>query len=94
MNIKIYKNKNGNLLATTGCVYLFQFAHRVVDGVTNEDGAWYFWLNGDFDPTIIKGKEFPMEYFENSCRAKGFIYLKMDTIPQDVEIVEGYGYLS
>lgn len=50
-----------------GWCVLFHFAYR------KELGGWAFWLRGDRNPERFPGKDFPINYFLDACRAKDFI---------------------
>lgn len=82
INIKI--TGNGTLEAMCGCLYLFTFEYR-----DWYDKKWYFWPNSDFNPTILDGPEFPVEYFNNLCKAKYFCLTGTDVWPEEVKIIAG-----
>ena len=69
MDIKITKDNYGRLFAVEGVVAMFQFGYQA------DRDEWLFWMpgRGAYDPTIIKGKDFPLEYFTNACRAVHFL---------------------
>lgn len=69
MDIKITKDNYGHLYAVDGIVAMFQFVYKA------DRDEWFFWLPGRnaYDPTIIKGKEFPLDYFTNACRCIHFL---------------------
>ena len=81
ITIKADKYGNGNLFAF-GPYELFQFDWR------KETGSWLFWLRGNLDPDSFLGKEFPMKYFEDACRAKFFIK-NGGPMPDGINIIEG-----
>ena len=94
MEIEIIKNRYDQLFATDAesNYLLFQFEFR-----KKGMGAWYFWLRGDNDPDVFEGKQFPLRYFKNACRAKNFIITcgtNPCVIDEDVEIVKGENYLK
>ena len=68
MEIKITKDCYGHMAAVEDADILFEFEFR------HDADSWYFWLPGRlFDPCVIKGKKFPLEYFSNACRACHFL---------------------
>lgn len=95
MKIEIVKNKYGSCFAIEqeSKYVLFQFEWR-----TKSFGgpAWYFWLRKDiYSPYVfnVKKNKFPMEFFENACKAKGFI-LCGKFMDENVEIVKGIEYIK
>ena len=93
MEIEIVKNRYDSLFAVdTKTNYgLFQFEYR------NKDlggPAWYFWLRGNYDPDIFNGKrkEFPMEFFNNACKAK--LFLLTGKWDDEVIIVKGEKHIT
>ena len=89
VNIKI-ENTSGScsLTAHAGAILLFYFEYR------DWENKWYFWPNTDFNPTVFDKPEFPMEYFENLCKAKYFICMHIDEYPEEVNVVAGKKYLK
>ena len=89
INIKI-EDQLGccSLSAHAGCIFLFSFEYRAWEN------KWYFWPNTDFNPTVFDKPEFPMEYFENLCRAKYFCLTGTDVWPDSVKIIAGKKYLK
>ena len=94
MDIIITKDKYGSLFAhTQHTLYpLFQFEYRETEEMGGP--AWYFWLRGDYDADIFKGKrtEFPMNFFLDACRAKNFIQYG-GSLTEDAKIIKGAGFL-
>ena len=89
INIKIEKATGYcSCYARCGCYTLFQFEYR------NYEDKWYFWPNTDFHPTIFEGSEFPMEYFENLCKAKYFCETGTDEWPDTIKIIAGKKFLK
>ena len=89
MNIIIKsKDRAFSAYAENDFVPLFHFEYR------SEVPAWYFWLRGEANPTIIKGqrKDFPIEFFENACRAKYFIRFEKG-INDEVNIIKAPNYI-
>lgn len=79
--VTIQKNKYGSLFADAP-MRLFQFEYR------KDDRSWFFWLRGVYDPDIIPGRRFPMEFFRNACLAKFFI-LNGGPMYKDIAIDDG-----
>lgn len=84
--VTIQKNKYGSLFADAP-MRLFQFEYR------KDDRNWFFWLRGVYDPDIIPGRRFPMEFFQNACLAKFFI-LNGGPMYKKIEITEGANHLK
>ena len=83
MEIKITKDNYGHLYAVEGVVAMFQFGYQA------DRNEWLFWMPGRvYDPTIIKGKEFPLGYFTDACRAIHF--LREDDGLDDVVNITNY----
>lgn len=83
MEIRVKKNDNGNLCAcNNNGISLFDFAYRDLIG------GWCFWLKDNYNPTIKKGKEFPMKFFLDACRTMDFLIFQ-NFLDIDAEIVEG-----
>lgn len=70
-----------------GWCNLFHFAYR------KELGAWLFWLRGVRDPETFEGKEFPMDFFLDACRAKDFM-LFGGRLDPEVNILSGRYHLG
>lgn len=87
MHIKIEKDRYGSCFAIQEFTTLFQFEWR------KDDKSWYFWLRGQFDPEIIPGREFPMSFFLDACRAKSFIKCSTE-LDEDVVIVSGFNFIK
>lgn len=89
VNIKI-ENMSGScsLTAHAGAILLFYFEYR------DWENKWYFWPNTDFNPTVFDKPEFPMEYFENLCKAKYFCLTGTDDWPTYINIVAGKKFLK
>jgi len=88
INISIKTKGYNTLEATSGCLSLFYFEYR------DWEDKWYFWPNTDFNPTVFDKPEFPMEYFENLCRAKYFCLTGTDVWPDGIKIIAGKKYLK
>ena len=94
MKIKIIRDKWGSLFAMDGIYPLFQFEYR------KSENRWLFWLRGDYDPAIFIGRDFPVKFFVNACRAKHFIMFAdgcdngFVDMPGKVEITEGADYIT
>lgn len=83
INIKIKTKGYNTLEATSGCLSLFYFEYR------DWENKWYFWPNTNFNPTVFDKPEFPMEYFENLCKAKYFCLTGTDVWPDSIKIIAG-----
>jgi hypothetical protein len=80
-----------SLEARAGSVILFPFEYR------QSEDKWYFWADekmNPFVPTIFEGAEFPMEYFNNLCKARYFTLTGTDIWPSKVQIVAGKKFLK
>lgn len=94
MKIKIIRDKWGSLFVTDGIYPLFQFEYR------KSENRWLFWLNGDYDPAVFGGRDFPVKFFINACRAKYFIMFAdgcgngFVDMPEKVEVTEGMEYIE
>jgi hypothetical protein len=84
IKIGIEQNAHGNLFAAAGRTTLFRFRQ---DNVTGPQ--WRFYPEGEYQPVIFEGEEFPTEYFENLCKAKYFIEMHVDRYPESVQVVKG-----
>lgn len=73
---------------TAGCTTLFEFS-RSVWGT-----GWVFRTWGGRRLASFEGEEFPMEYFENLCRATYFVEFGIDEFPERVYIHSGKKYLN
>jgi hypothetical protein len=89
IRIGIEQNAYGNLFATAGRTTLFRFRQ---DNVTGPQ--WRFYPEGEYQPVIFAGEEFPKEYFENLCKAKYFIEMHVDRYPESVQVVKGKNLLK
>ena len=89
IRIGIEQNAHGNLFATAGRTTLFRFRQ---DNVTRPQ--WRFYPEGEHQPVIFTGEEFPEEYFVNLCKAKYFIEMHVDQYPESVEVVKGKKFLK
>lgn len=81
LEITVKANKYGDLFAFAP-FELFQFAYR------KESGRWLFWLKGELNPEVFPGKEFPMKFFLDACRAMFFLR-NGGPLPDTAEIVQG-----
>lgn len=58
-------------------------------------GGWLFWFRGELNPKIKEGKEFPMEYFKDLCRALALvIFGEPLSSSEAIKIVSGESYIS
>ena len=89
IRIGIEQNAYGSLFATAGRTTLFRFMQ---DNVTGPQ--WRFYPEGEYQPVIFYGEEFPEEYFENLCKAKYFIEMHVDRYPESVQVVKGKNLLK
>ena len=93
IRVKIEQNAHGNLFAIVGhpklYTTLFRFKQEDCTGP-----QWQFYPEGEYQPVIFEGKEFPKEYFENLCKAKYFICMHIDEYPEEVNVVAGKKYLK
>lgn len=87
IDIQIKTNGGGQLVACYGNYSLFAFEYR------KEKGCWYFWPRSPYIPAVIPGREFPMEFFRDACRAKHFIKAFPDAMADDIVITSGRSYI-
>lgn len=80
-----------SLEARAGNIVLFPFEYR------QSEDKWYFWADekaNPSSPTIFEGAEFPMEYFNNLCKARYFTLSGTDVWLDKVQIVSGKQLLN
>jgi len=89
INITVRKDRYGSKFAFAGDHELFQFEER-----THNGAQWYFWPAGNYNPTVFNGKEFPMNYFVDACKAKYMLDMKETSLPEKVNVVGGKSRLD
>ena len=93
IRIRIEQSAYGNLFATVGHTKFYTTLFRFrQDNVTGPQ--WRFYPEGEYQPVIFEGEEFPTEYFENLCKAKYFIEMHVDQYPESMEVVKGKKFLK
>lgn len=90
IDITITKDEYGQLRANKNGLCLLKFEWR------EEEGDWYFWLANNYCPTVFEGREFPMEFFTDACRAMAFVtrWYRGDRLPDGIQIVSGKKFLK
>ena len=94
LEISIKKGNDENLYAIANSnnivnMSLFSFDYR------EQCGGWLFWFRGELNPEIKEGKEFPMEYFKDLCRALALVIFSEPLSSSEViKIVSGESYIS
>ena len=90
IQISIYQDRYGLLVAKCGSEDLFVFSQR------KTEDRWLFWTRGHNLPHIFPGgrkKNFPYTFFVDSCRSKYFIK-NGGEMPEGIEIIRGGGYIG
>ena len=85
MDINIKKDNAGCLVAFGNHIALFKF--------TYDKNSWYFWIRGAFDPEVIKGRQFPMDFFVDACKAKHFLRVG-GKLAEEINIISGQSYIK
>ena len=91
MELKVNIVKDGvHLFAIIDGAVQFQFEPRI----NNDKKSWFFWGYYSNDPVIIDEEKFPIDYFNELCKARHFVKHKDLHLADTITIISGEKYLK